>query len=123
MVATRQRQPRKTPEADLERAVIEFAERLGYLVHGVRPAVQKSGSFSDPLKGRRGYPDLTLVGKVGVVFLELKSEKGRLDPDQIVWRDALLTAGARYGVIRPEQWHDGTVDALLRGADVELPIE
>lgn len=40
-----------------------------------------------------GYPDLTLVRGAELLFVELKAEKGRLDPAQREWLDALRTVG------------------------------
>jgi hypothetical protein len=36
-----------------------------------------------------GLPDLVLVKPPRVVFLELKSDKGRVRPEQQIWLDAL----------------------------------
>lgn len=47
-----------------------------------------------------GYPDLTLV-RDRVVFIELKTEKGKLSDRQRDWLEALLNAGAEAYVARP----------------------
>jgi len=45
-----------------------------------------------------GWPDLMLVGPRRIYFLELKRRGGRLSEHQAVRADALMTAGAGYGV-------------------------
>lgn len=42
-----------------------------------------------------GYPDLTLVRGAELLFVELKAEKGRLDPAQREWLDAFRVVGDR----------------------------
>lgn len=52
---------------------------------------------------RPGFPDLILIGrKAGQIgFIETKREKGgRLDPDQVWWRDELLAAGHPWALAR-----------------------
>ena len=51
---------------------------------------------SDP-----GWPDLVLVRESELVFVELKTELGRVTPDQRSWLDALELAGAEVHVWRP----------------------
>jgi hypothetical protein len=51
-----------------------------------------------------GFPDLTVVGAHGVLFRELKSERGRVTADQRRWLDALAAAGADVVVWRPCDW-------------------
>lgn len=52
-----------------------------------------------------GFPDETLV-RDRVVFLELKTEKGRLSAAQKDWLGALLDAGAEAYVVRPGDLDD-----------------
>ena len=39
-----------------------------------------------------GFPDLVLVGRSGVAYLELKSDWKNLRPEQTTWKYALLAA-------------------------------
>ena len=50
----------------------------------------------------KGWPDWTIRGPHGVLFRELKSQRGRVEPEQREWLDALTAAGADAGVWRPE---------------------
>lgn len=51
-----------------------------------------------------GFPDLTLVGSRGVLFRELKTEKGKLSAHQVYWLQILTDAGADAGVWRPSDF-------------------
>lgn len=51
-----------------------------------------------------GYPDLTIVGPGGVLFVELKADKGRVTPQQEAWIRELRAAGSRAFVSYPKDW-------------------
>lgn len=57
------------------------------------------------IHSERGFPDLTLV-RERVVFVELKTEKGKLSPHQVNWVDSLRMAGAEVRVWRPSNWDE-----------------
>jgi hypothetical protein len=59
-----------------------------------------------------GFPDLVLVGEPGVLFVELKSAKGRLSEDQKGWI-AALEPHVDTMVWRPADWQDGTIESYL----------
>jgi len=59
-----------------------------------------------------GYPDLTIVGPCGTLFAELKTQRGRVTPEQAAWLDALTDAGQRIRVWRPSDWDE--VEATLK---------
>lgn len=65
---------------------------------------------NDSRKDKKGFPDLVIVGK-HVIFAELKSEKGKVSPDQEKWLSALLAAGQQAYIWKPSNWTD--VQALL----------
>ena len=59
-----------------------------------------------------GWPDLVIkapVGRVGVIFRELKKQKGRVTPEQQEWLDALTAAGMDADVYRPSDYLSGRV--------------
>lgn len=67
--------------------------RPAQTAHGYRTPVQADG---------KGFPDLVLVRPPLVIFAELKSESGRLEPDQKLWRDALQgCSGVEWFVWKP----------------------
>lgn len=79
-------------EAALQKSLIEVARLHGWTTHH-----ETDSRRSDP-----GLPDLICVHPDhGVVFIELKSEKNYLRPEQKAWRDVLTAAGAWYYVFRP----------------------
>ncbi len=88
------------------------------LLDAVRDACRWSALLCyHPFDSRRsapGYPDLTVVGPRGVLFRELKSDRGRLTPEQRTWLDRLTAAGADAAVWRPADW-PGRVLAELAG--------
>ena len=61
----------------------------------------------DSRRSQPGYPDLCLVRGGRLVFLELKTERGRAGPEQQVWLDALSQVpGVVAMVARPSQWDE-----------------
>lgn len=58
----------------------------------------------DSRRDPAGFPDLVIVGPGGVVFAELKSQKGRVRPEQFAWKDDLDRAGANAYIWRPDDW-------------------
>jgi len=90
---------RAMTEDQLSQAIIEAAIYRGWRVHHIRRsdrAIQQ---------GHSGFPDLCLARNGRVLFMELKSEKGRSSPDQDAWFDALsdLDGPAVMFIIRPSR--------------------
>ena len=82
-------------EADLQQLLTDAAELNGWLVF----------HDNDSRRNAAGFPDLVLVhGRYGrVLFLELKSEIGRVRPEQHVWMDALSRCDTiASAIVRPE---------------------
>lgn len=106
-------------EDDLKGAVLAEAALRGWLVHHDRPARSRRGGedrYSTPIEGDAGFADLVLVHhRHGVLFRELKSQRGTLDEDQRVWLAALSDAHADVAVWRPNDWIEGTIGRQLQG--------
>ncbi len=49
----------------------------------------------------RGWPDLVIVMPGRTIFAELKSERGRVSPDQARWLDILATQHREVYLVRP----------------------
>ena len=101
---------RGTPEADLQRAVVtalRFALPRTAIIHHCANEVTEPG----PRGAKRqailvgmglhpGFADLMLLCEGRVLFLELKSRKGRLSPAQEAFRDAVLGQGFGWALVR-----------------------
>ena len=101
---------RGTPEADLQRSVVtalKFALPKTAIIHHCANEVTEPG----PRGAKRqailvgmgvhpGFADLIVLCDGRVLFLELKSLKGRLSPDQEVFRDAVLAQGFGWALVR-----------------------
>ena len=93
--------------------MLEVAKLAGWRSLHIRPARRSDGSWRTPVAGDgRGWPDLTLVRAPRLVFAELKSERGKLRPEQSDWLDVLrLLPQAEVFVWTPADW-DELVEVL-----------
>lgn len=89
-------------EAHFQARVVAYAKLLGLLVF----------HDYDSRRSAAGFPDLVIVGN-RVIFVELKTETGRIRPEQQTWLNRLRDAGATAAVWRPSDW-DAAV-AVLKG--------
>jgi len=101
---------RGTPEADLQRAIVtalRFALPKGAIVHHCPNETTEAG----PRGAKRqailvgmgvhpGFADLVVLCAGRVLFLELKSLKGRLSPAQEAFRDAVTAQGFGWALVR-----------------------
>ncbi len=101
-------QGRMISEADLLRSVIELAHIFGWKVQHTRPARLGNGQWRTAIQGDAGGPDLTLARHGVFILAELKSEHGKLSPEQQEWQEA--------GVLlwRPGDWLSGNIEKILR---------
>lgn len=113
-------------EADLQRAVIDTAHALKWMVAHFRPA-QTARGWRTPVEAEgAGFPDLVLVRATRLIFAELKGERGRVSELQRGWLTALLQVclgiDERLGepgpvllqVWTPTDWHSGRIEEVLR---------
>jgi hypothetical protein len=101
---------RGTPEADLQRAVVtalRFALPKGAIIHHCANEVTEAGRRGAKRQAilvgmgvHPGFADLMLLCAGRVLFLELKSLKGRLSPAQEAFRDAVLAQGFDWALVR-----------------------
>ena len=92
--------PRNAPEAILQDKVIHLAKMNGFMVQHSRPVKQADGRWLTAIQGDAGFPDLVLAhAERGVLFLELKSDTGRLSPGQTAWRRN-LAPHVEYWLVR-----------------------
>jgi VRR-NUC domain len=107
-------------EAQLQAAVIQAARLLGWLAYSI-PDSRRATS--------NGFPDLVLCNILSqqasgivtqeLIFAELKSECGRLRPEQIVWITALRAAGQEVYIWRPRDL-ESAISRLSRPREESL---
>jgi hypothetical protein len=100
-------------EAQLMDAIAELAQVRGFMVHHQRPARTAEGWRSAVAYDGRGWPDLVIVGHGRCLIVEVKSDKGKVTLEQHAWLDLLRDTCVEVYVIRPADWRDGTVEAVL----------
>jgi VRR-NUC domain len=99
-------------EKQFQKQIIQFARMHGWRIAHFRPAQNSKGQWRTPVTADgKGFPDLVLVRGVYLIFAELKTDKGRLQPEQKQWLEALdtvgITANAVKAVVwRPENWNE-----------------
>ena len=81
-------------EREFQNAVCTAARALGLLVYHTH----------DSRRSEPGFPDLVIVGARGFIFRELKTDKGRMRPEQVAWIERLQLARADADVWRPSHW-------------------
>ena len=109
--------PPAISEAAFTANVIALARMHGWLAYHALPARTNKG-WRTLTMGNVGFPDLVLARPGGLIFAELKTERGVLSPSQFQWTEALVDALAghgetlRYEVWRPSQLQE--IEELLR---------
>jgi hypothetical protein len=77
-------------ENDLLLQIIDLGHLYGWKIAHFRPAMKKDGTWVTPVSADgKGFPDLVMVKQSRLIFAELKSDTGKLSPEQQVWIDAL----------------------------------
>ena len=98
--------PDTVSEAGFQQAIVELAYRLGWRVQHSRAIQTRNGRWMTAIQGHNGFPDIVLAHpKHGVLIAELKTARGRLGADQLLWRDA-LEPHIEYHLWRPSDWDD-----------------
>lgn len=91
-------------ETQLRENIRDAAVKLGWLVY-----------FTwNSLHSPKGFPDMVMVRDGELIFAELKSDKGKLTPDQELWKGALeivesMNFHVAYFIWRPEDWNNNTI--------------
>jgi hypothetical protein len=97
---------RRTPEADLQRAVVSALPRTAIIHHSANevtepgPRGARRQAILTGMGVHPGFADLMVLCDGRVLFLELKSPKGRLSPAQEAFRDAVLPQGFGWALVR-----------------------
>ena len=90
----------------MQKAVVDLARRYGWLVYHVPDSRRATA---------RGCPDLICLNEsqARVMFAELKTEKGKIRPEQTFWIGVLKAAGIEVHVWRPSDLQE-TIPKVLR---------
>lgn len=106
-------------EAQLQSAVLDLAQLLGWKCAHFRPAQTQTGRWVTPVAADGvGFPDLVMVRGGTIVFAELKSARGRVSLSQEMWLSELAHCSQSTVITcvwRPADWLSGEVEAVLRG--------
>lgn len=81
-------------EKEFQNQVVELASLRGWRWYHTH----------DSRRSNAGFPDLTLVRGDRLLFVELKTERGRLSPEQFAWLEALNETPAEIHIFRPSDW-------------------
>lgn len=95
----------KQSERDFAISVVETAELLGWLV--------KRDPTYRPTAAVAGFPDLVMCNGKRLIFVELKSKRGKETQEQRRWLGMLRLAGADARTWRPADWPE--IKAVLKG--------
>lgn len=86
-----------------------MAEALHWKVYGVLEQRQYGRRLS------KGFPDLVLLRGTRLIFAELKSEKGKLTPEQTEWMDALkLFSEGPSGGCGVYLWRPSDIESVVK---------
>ena len=103
-------------EKDLVRHIVKAAKDLGYMVTHFT-STQTEGRHRTALQGDKGFPDLVIANGRVVLFVECKSQVGRMSPEQHAWMAVLRVTGVDGPVKtyewRPMNWLDGSIGKVL----------
>ena len=100
---------RSTPEADAQRAIVQalrFALPRDAIVHHCANEVTEAGSRGQIRQSilvgmgvHTGFADLIVISGGRVLFLEVKSQTGRLRKSQEIFRDTVLVQGFGWALV------------------------
>jgi hypothetical protein len=65
---------------------------------------------SRKVQGRRGFPDIAMVGSFHTMFREIKVGEDKLSPDQVVWKYSLYAAGQDVDIWRERDLDSGRIE-------------
>lgn len=100
-------------EKQFQARVIDLLHLYGYRVAHFMPAVNARGQWRTPVAADgKGFPDLVAVRpetagrhrSPRVMFVELKTDTGRMSKEQVAWQTDLLAAKSEAYVWRPRDW-------------------
>lgn len=98
------------------RRVVRLARQAGWRVF--HPAPARFGKvWRTPYAGDAGLPDLILCRPPRLLFVELKSARGRVSPQQQAW----LTALAQCSEVHTAVWREGDLESIEKILSGDAP--
>lgn len=91
-------------EKDLDACVRDLARLGGWRIYHT----------FDSRRSSAGFPDLVLLRPPRLVFVELKSDRGRVSDEQSAWLDDLEQCGVEAYIWRPDDWPERISKMLSR---------
>jgi hypothetical protein len=97
--------------------VLAYARLMGWRAHhdnatNAPRRCSACGSLRRLPRNAPGMLDLILIRRPRIVWVELKSQRGRLSDDQRCWLDDLRACGQEVYIWRPSDWP--AVERILR---------
>jgi len=108
-------------EADLQRAVVELAGYCGWKCLHVRRSLGRKRQWQTTTS-IAGWPDLLLWRPGRIVAAELKSDTGRVTPEQDAVLASLEAAGVEVHVWRPADFDAIAASLNTRAAPAPAPL-
>lgn len=99
-------------EDEFQATVTQLAETCGFRVMHVRRARVRGDRWATATS-IAGWPDLVILGHGRALFVELKSERGRVTDEQSALLAELRDAGLDARLWRPSDWP--SIEATLTG--------
>lgn len=97
-------------EKDLQKAVVTLAKRLGFKCHHVYDSRLASANVD------KGFPDWVFAKDGRVLFVELKTVRGKLSSAQADWLYELSARNrVECYVWRTKDWTSGRIEQVLTG--------
>ncbi len=99
-------------EREFQQQVTDLAELRHWDWFHIRSA-RTADSWRTPVSGTMGagFPDLLLARPPRLLAIELKTDKGKLTPEQEVWLWTLRDCGVEADCWRPRDWPE--IEAVL----------
>jgi hypothetical protein len=100
------RKAKQPSEKEFQKQVIALAKLCGWMVAHFRASMNARGEYQTAVAADgAGFPDLVL-SKVGrpVLFVELKTDTGKVSAAQQEWYNRLFLSGADVRLWRPAIW-------------------
>jgi Holliday junction resolvase len=103
-----------TPERDYQRTIVELLDALGWASCHTYPLRTEHGWRTGTTA--KGWPDLVALRGEYVVAIEVKSDTGRVQPEQLTWLQLFAELGSgRAWIVSPR------LDFGLLGSWLQYP--